>query len=126
GARFLARRQNADGGFPLSPGGSSNSQSTAWAVQGLVAAGRDVSGVRRDGSRTPLGYLQSLTAPDGSVQYSRTSRQTPVWVTAQALTAFAKRPFPVLPRTTRARAASSGSRLGAARRAALRAGRCLG
>ena len=38
-ARFLARRQNPDGGFPLQPGGPSNAQSTAWAVQGLVADG---------------------------------------------------------------------------------------
>ena len=40
-ARFLVRRQNADGGFPLVPGGASNAQSTAWAIQGLLAAGRD-------------------------------------------------------------------------------------
>ena len=40
-ARFLVRHQNADGGFPLVPGGPSNAQSTAWAVQGLLAAGRD-------------------------------------------------------------------------------------
>jgi hypothetical protein len=30
------------------------------------------------------------------VRYSRTSAQTPVWVTAQALAAFAKRPLPVV------------------------------
>ena len=41
--------------------------------------------VRRRGSRSPLGYLESLLAPGGSVRYSRTSAQTPVWVTAQAL-----------------------------------------
>ena len=46
-ARFLVRRQNADGGFPLVPGGASNAQSTAWAVQGLLAAGRDPAKVRR-------------------------------------------------------------------------------
>ena len=40
-ARFLARRQNPDGGYPLQPGGPSNAQSTAWAVQALVAAGRN-------------------------------------------------------------------------------------
>ena len=41
-----SRRQNADGGFPLVPGGASNAQSTAWAVQGLLAAGRDPAKVR--------------------------------------------------------------------------------
>jgi energy-coupling factor transport system substrate-specific component len=95
GASFLVRRQNQDGGFPLQPGAGSNAQSTAWAVQALVAAGRDPDRVRRAGSRTPLGYLRTLVAADGSVRYSRTSAQTPVWVTAQALTALARKPFPI-------------------------------
>jgi energy-coupling factor transport system substrate-specific component len=95
--RFLLARQSSDGGFPLQPGGASNAQSTAWAVQALVAAGRDPGRVRRGGSRTPLGYLRTLIAGDGSVRYSRTSRQTPVWVTGQALTALARRPLPIRP-----------------------------
>ena len=85
-AGFITRNQNPDGGFPLQPGSGSNAQSTAWGVQGLVAAGRDPGRVRRGGSRTPLGYLRTLVASNGSVRYSRTSAQTPVWVTAQALT----------------------------------------
>jgi energy-coupling factor transport system substrate-specific component len=92
---FIVHAQNLDGGFPGQPGGESNAQSTAWAVQGLVAAGRNVEAVRRRGSRSPLGYLESLVAPDGSVRYSRTSAQSPVWVTAQALTALGRAPFPV-------------------------------
>ncbi len=92
---FIVRAQNPDGGFPEQPGGESNAQSTAWAVQGLVAAGRNVEAVRRRGSRSPLGYLESLVAPNGSVRYSRTSAQSPVWVTAQALTALARAPFPI-------------------------------
>jgi energy-coupling factor transport system substrate-specific component len=95
GAAFIARTQNPDGGFPLTPGAGSNAQSTAWAVQAFVAAGRDPDRVRRRGSRSPLGYLRTLVAPNGSVRYSRTSAQTPVWVTAQALTALARRPFPI-------------------------------
>jgi energy-coupling factor transport system substrate-specific component len=86
---FLLRAQNADGGFPQLPGAQSNAQSSAWAVQGLLAAGVNVNAVRRRGSRSPLGYLEGLIAPDGSVRYSATSAQTPVWVTAQALTALA-------------------------------------
>jgi energy-coupling factor transport system substrate-specific component len=96
-ARFLARRQNPDGGFPLQPGGPSNAQSTAWAVQALVAAGRDPDRQRRGGARSPIAYLRSLVAPGGAVRYSRTSAQTPVWVTAQALAALARRPFPLSP-----------------------------
>jgi prenyltransferase beta subunit len=94
---YLRRAQNPDGGFPEQPGGESNAQSTAWAVQGLDAAAVNVSAFKRAGSRSPLGYLQSLVAPNGSVRYSRTSAQAPVWVTAQALTALAGKPFPVAP-----------------------------
>jgi energy-coupling factor transport system substrate-specific component len=92
---YLTRSQNLDGGFPQRYGGESNAQSTAWAVQGLIAGGRAPAAVRRRGSRSPIGYLQSLQAPDGSIRYSRTSAQTPVWVTAQALIALAGRAFPV-------------------------------
>jgi len=92
---FLTRAQNPDGGYPQRPGGESNAQSTAWAVQGLVAMGRDPGAVRRRGSRSPIGYLESLRAADGSVRYSRTSAQTPVWVTAQALIALSRKTFPV-------------------------------
>jgi prenyltransferase beta subunit len=94
-AGYLGRAQNLDGGFPQEPGGQSNAQSTAWAAQGLLAAGRDPALVRRRGSRSPIAYLESLVAPDGSVRYSRTSAQTPVWVTAQALIALQRRIFPV-------------------------------
>lgn len=96
-ARFLRRSQNLDGGFPQERGGSSNAQSTSWAVQGLVAAGVDPARTRRAGSGSPLSYLESLVLPDGSVRYSRTGAQTPVWVTAQALTALAEEPFPIGP-----------------------------
>jgi energy-coupling factor transport system substrate-specific component len=99
---FLRRAQNADGGYPQQRGGESNAQSTAWAAQGLAAAGQRVGAIKRQGSRSPLEYLESLIAPDGSVRYSRTSAQTPVWVTAQALTALAGKSFPIAPVARRA------------------------
>ncbi len=96
-AGYLVRSQNLDGGFPQQYGGESNAQSTAWAIQGLIAAGYNPNTVRRRGSRTPIGYLESLRAPDGSIRYSRTGAQTPVWVTAQALIALAGKTFPIGP-----------------------------
>ncbi|MFZ1154983.1 MAG: prenyltransferase/squalene oxidase repeat-containing protein [Solirubrobacteraceae bacterium] len=94
---FLRHAQDPDGGYAQQAGGASNAQSTAWAVQGLIAADQDVNAVTRGGSRSPLAYIESLVAPDGSVRYSRTSAQTPVWVTAQALIALAGKPFPIGP-----------------------------
>jgi energy-coupling factor transport system substrate-specific component len=108
---FLRHAQNPDGGYPQQKGGESNAQSTAWAAQGLVAAAQNVNAVKRGGSRSPLAYLESLIAPDGSVHYSRTTIQTPVWVTAQALVALAGKPFPVAPAAQRvARRASPSPR----------------
>jgi prenyltransferase beta subunit len=93
---FLARAQSADGGYPQERGGESNAQSTAWAVQGLLAAGSDPGGLTRHG-RSPLDYLAGLVASDGSVRYSSTSEQTPVWVTGEALAALAGKPLPIAP-----------------------------
>ena len=107
-ADWLERTQNADGGFALQ-GGASNAQSTAWAVQGLVAAGRKPARVRRGGSRSPLAYLRSLVGSDGAIRYSRTSTQTPVWVTAQALTALAGKAFPLAPAPRKRRAAATAA-----------------
>lgn len=94
---YLEGAQDLDGGFPQQPGEDSNAQSTAWAIQGLDAAATDVGRVRRAGSISPLEYLESLMGSSGSVRYSRTSSQTPVWVTAQALAALAGKPLPVAP-----------------------------
>ena len=95
GSRAAPRRrrswpapQASNGGFPLTRGGAPNAQSTAYAVQGLVAAGGHDAAVRRGQA-----YLRSLTEPNGLVRYSRTSRQTPVWVSAQALLALHRRTF---------------------------------
>ena len=97
GADYIVRSQNPDGGLPQQYGGQSNAQSTAWAIQGLIAAGEDPASVRRRGSRSPVGYLESLVEGGGAVRYSRTSAQTPVWVTAQAAVALAGKVFPVGP-----------------------------
>jgi len=92
---YLRHSQNLDGGFPQEAGGASNAQSTSWAIQGLIASGQAIARVRRSGSVTPQSYLESLVLSDGSVRYSRTGEQTPIWVTAQALTALAGRPLPI-------------------------------
>jgi len=86
--RFLRTFQNRDGGFELTAGRGSDAQSTAWAIQGFVAAG----------VAPPLSafaYLGRLKRPDGSYRYSARYVTTPVWVTSQVLAALAKKPFPL-------------------------------
>jgi prenyltransferase beta subunit len=90
--RFIDAQQNRDGGFPSQAGSDSNAQSTAWAVQGLLAVGAGGRAVGR-----ALAYLSSLTAPDGHIRYSRSVDQTPVWVTAEGLMALAQKPLPIGP-----------------------------
>jgi Prenyltransferase and squalene oxidase repeat len=109
---YIRGHQNRDGGFPSQPGGESNAQSTAWAVQGLLAAGVNPSSLHRGGAISPTAYLRTLIVGDGHVRYSRTSDQTPVWVTAQALMAIERRPLPLAPVGRRGR---GGGRSGGGR-----------
>ncbi|HEX2160894.1 MAG TPA: hypothetical protein VHF88_03645, partial [Thermoleophilaceae bacterium] len=60
---------------------------------GLAAARVPLSSLTSD----PLAYLRNLQRRDGSFAYSTTSDQTPVWVTAQALAALQRKPFPLKP-----------------------------
>jgi hypothetical protein len=63
----------------------------------MLAAGVDPASVRRRGGVSALAYLRSMIAPDGHVRYSRSSDQTPVWVTGQVLMALAGKPLPLAP-----------------------------
>jgi len=94
---YVRRQQDRDGGFPSQAGEGSNAQSTAWAVQGLDAAGVNPAAVHRAGGRSPLAYLQSLIGRDGAIAYARGQDQTPVWVTGEALMALAGKPLPLAP-----------------------------
>jgi prenyltransferase beta subunit len=87
---WLRDNQNDDGGFGQFRGRSSNAQSTAYAVQGLVAVDTGGAVLSR-----ALRYLRGLRRRDGSIAYSSSSAQTPVWVTAQALMALERRPLPI-------------------------------
>ena len=85
---YLRRLQNRDGGFELVEGRGSDVQSTAWAIQAFLAAGR------RPGPGA-YRYLDRMRRPDGSFRYSARYAVTPVWVTAQALPALLGKPLPL-------------------------------
>ncbi len=85
---YLRAREATDGGFELQPGTGSNVQSTAWAIQAFLAAG----------AKPPVAafrYLARMTRADGSLRYSAKYATTPLWVSAQALPALARKPFPL-------------------------------
>ena len=85
---YLRAREAKDGGFELQPGSGSNVQSTAWSIQAFIAAG----------AKPPAAafrYLARMTRADGSLRYSARYATTPLWVSAQALPALLRKPFPL-------------------------------
>jgi hypothetical protein len=96
---YLRHDQDRDGGFPSAAGAGSNAQSTAWAIQGLIAAGVNPSTVHR-GGHTPLTYLVGLVSRSGAVSYARGQSVTPVWVTGEALLALTGTALPFVAPTT--------------------------
>jgi energy-coupling factor transport system substrate-specific component len=93
---YLRKHQSANGGFALGGSGGVNSQSTAWAVQGMVAVGADPASTST-GGKSALAYLAARQAGDGHYSYSESSDQTPVWVTSQVLVAVAGESLPIAP-----------------------------
>lgn len=87
GLSYLRKAQRPNGGFPTGGNGAVNSQSTAWAVQGMLALGANPG--------SALDYLEARQEADGHYSYSASSDQTPIWVTGQVLTAVAGESFPV-------------------------------
>lgn len=96
GLSYLREAQRPGGGFPLGGGGAVNTQSTAWAIQGILAVGGDPDSFRRGGKSAPE-YLAAQQASDGHFRYSGSSDQTPVWVTGQVLVAAAGDSLPLTP-----------------------------
>jgi hypothetical protein len=91
---YLRQVQQPGGGYRLGGNGALNTQSTAWAVEGLLAAGANPAQFKR-GGKSALEYLEDNQDGDGHYRYSSKSDQTPVWVTGQVLVAAAQRYLPL-------------------------------
>jgi energy-coupling factor transport system substrate-specific component len=94
GLLYLEKAQVKGGGFPLGGNGAVNTQSTAWAIEGILAAGGDPTEFRRGGASAPE-YLAKHQESGGSYRYSNASNQTPIWVTGEVLVAAANEHYPV-------------------------------
>jgi energy-coupling factor transport system substrate-specific component len=91
---YLRQIQQKGGGFRLGGNGALNTQSTAWAVEGLLAAGANPAEFKRGGV-SAYEYLEDNQAGDGHYRYSAQSDQTPVWVTGEVLVAASKKFLPL-------------------------------
>ena len=96
GLSYLRKAQRPSGGYVTGGNGAVNSQSTGWAVQGILAVGAKADSIRTGGN-SPYDYLSTRQASDGHYRYSSSSDQTPVWVTAQVLVAVSGKSFPLAP-----------------------------
>jgi energy-coupling factor transport system substrate-specific component len=91
---YLRQTQQPGGGWRLGGNGALNTQSTAWAVEGLLAAGANPAEFKR-GGKSALEYLEGNQDADGHYRYSSKSDQTPIWVTSEVIVAAAKKHLPL-------------------------------
>ncbi|MFH1149812.1 MAG: prenyltransferase/squalene oxidase repeat-containing protein [Actinomycetota bacterium] len=92
---YLMFCQQDDGGFAWQSAGS-NVGSTAWAVQGICAAGEDpASQDWTISGNTPVDFIEGMQQPDGHFKYSSGTDTNPVWMTAEAVPAILGTPFPL-------------------------------
>jgi hypothetical protein len=103
---YLHSAQMPDGGFVEFPKSESESNvaSTAWAVQGLWAAGENPETWRTgsgEASEEPLDYMESMQQPDGHIRWRKSNDMNGIWMTAYVAPAFAGQtlPIPAVPRT---------------------------
>jgi hypothetical protein len=106
---YLHSIQNADGGFSFQPG-KSDAAATAWCVQAIVAASQDPAGAGwSKGGNTPYGFVASMQTSDGRFYWMDGADKNPVWTTAYAICALARKPFPIGITYTEPPAEQSGS-----------------
>jgi prenyltransferase beta subunit len=97
---FLKTQQNKDGGFPFvtpsSFGTDSDTTSTAWVLQALVATGQDIeSKTWIKAAITPMGFLMSMQNASGGFAYQKAVPDDSLLSTAQAIPALMGKPFPI-------------------------------
>jgi hypothetical protein len=98
GLIYLKSAQNTDGGFTYDPlsnyGTDSDTNSTAYAVQAILAAGEDPTAGRWVISSTnPISYLLSMQLADGSFEY-QTGGGSNLLATQQAIPALNLKFYP--------------------------------
>jgi hypothetical protein len=93
---YFAAQQNEDGGFtyqkPSDFGTATDANSTAYAIQALLAAGEDLSDWAKDGL-TPLDALLALQKESGAFQWQTAIEDENYLATVQAIPALANRSF---------------------------------
>ena len=89
--QFLKDNQNADGGFPVSPGGRTDAEATSAAIQAILALGEhpDDAVLERSASTRRSTPSASSSRPTARTRLTSRERLRPLAVTSWALTAHA-------------------------------------
>lgn len=95
GLAYLAAAQAEDGGFPYQPGSPPDANSTALAVQAIIAAGGDPSS---DDWRHAMAALAAFQNESGAFRYQADQPDDNLFATVQALPALAGQPLPIVVR----------------------------
>ena len=98
GLKYLQAAQNDDGGFTYAPGSpfgtDSDSNSSAYAIQAILAVGQDPQGETwSKNDNNPIEYLLALQLPDGSLEWQPGTGAN-FLATAQAIPALLGKSFP--------------------------------
>lgn len=96
GVAYLHNQQLNDGGFSDPPDTESNTNSTALAVQGILAAGEDPTSAAwtTSSDNTPLSFLLAMQQPDGSLWWKQSEPEASMFAAQQGTPALAGRTFP--------------------------------
>jgi hypothetical protein len=97
---YLHTQQNDDGGFPWARpsawGSDSDASSTAWVIQGLIAAGEDPAGAAWiKNSHAPPEYLIGMQNASGAFAYQTSWPDDNLMSTYQAVPALLGKSFPL-------------------------------
>jgi energy-coupling factor transport system substrate-specific component len=90
---YLRQSKRPNGGFAPGNNLAANAQATAWASQGLLAAGKDPANF--GSGKSSFAYLRELQASDGHFVQSPGVDASPVWVTADVLVPLSGHHLPV-------------------------------
>jgi Prenyltransferase and squalene oxidase repeat len=90
---YLRNAKRPNGGFAPGKNLSANAQATAWASQGLIAAGKDPAGFGP--GKSSFTYMRGLQADGGYFFQAPGMEVSPVWVTADVVVALSGHHLPV-------------------------------
>jgi energy-coupling factor transport system substrate-specific component len=90
---YLRDAKRPNGGFAPGNNLAANAQATAWASQGLLAAGKGPAAFGP--GKSSFAYLRDLQADDGHFLQAPGEEGSPVWVTADAIVPLAGDHLPI-------------------------------